>query len=136
MMVIFYSKKNKYGYRNNKKIVQKDVPFFRDIPCNKDIYYANILIKLNGFSYYSQTNIFGSIILKWVKENKVKFLTSEEGIFNKKTSSIDLRLNPTFDNSFEKKLFDVMYEASNDGVLENKELEKWCRKNYNKFFNI
>lgn len=136
MMIIFYNKKNKYGYKNNKKIVQKDVPFFRDIPCNKDIYYANILIKLNGFSYYSQTNIFGSIILKWVKENKVKFLTSEEGIFNKKTSSIDLRLNPTFDNSFEKKLFDVMYEASNDGILENKELEKWCRKNYNKFFNI
>ena len=29
-----------------------------------------------------------------------------------------------------------MYEASNDGILENKELEKWCRKNYNKFFNI
>ena len=129
---------NGYGYKNNKVINKKETPLFRDIPCNKDIYYANTLTKLNNeiFTGYKETNIFGAIILKWVKENKVKFINQTKGVFNKETSSIDLTLNPTFDNVLEKELFDIMYEASADGILETKELEKWCNKNYSKFFNL
>ena len=41
-------------YIGNKKI--KDVPMFREIPCNKDIYYANTLIKLNSLEH-KNTNI-------------------------------------------------------------------------------
>lgn len=129
---------NSYGYKNNKIIDKKNTPLFRDIPCNKNIYYANTLVKLNKniFNGYKETNIFGSIILKWVKENKVVFKNGPSGKFNKNTSSIDLTLNPTFDNVLEKELFDIMYEASIDGILETKELEKWCNKNYTKFFNL
>ena len=129
---------NGYGYKNNKVINKKETPLFRDIPCNKDIYYANTLTKLNNeiFTGYKETNIFGAIILKWVKENKVKFINQTKGVFNKETSSIDLTLNPTFDNVLEKELFDIMHEASADGILETKELEKWCNKNYSKFFNL
>ena len=60
--------KNGYGYINNKTISKKDTPFFREIPCNKDIYYANTLTNLNKnlYSAYKETNIFGAIILKWV----------------------------------------------------------------------
>lgn len=132
------SKINSYGYINNKKINKKNTPFFREIPCNKDIYYANTLTNLNKklFSTYKETNIFGAIILKWIKENKIKFITTTKGMFNKETSSIDLTLNPSFDNVLEKELFDMMYEASNDGILETKELEKWCKNNYSKFFNL
>ena len=39
---------NGYGYKNNKVINKKETPLFRDIPCNKDIYYANTLTKLNN----------------------------------------------------------------------------------------
>ncbi len=129
---------NGYGYKNNKVINKKETPLFRDIPCNKDIYYANTLTKLNNeiFTGYKETNIFGAIILKWVKENKVKFINQTKGVFNKETSSIDLTLNPTFDNVLEKELFDIMYEASIDGILETKELEKWNNKHYTKFFNL
>lgn len=129
---------NSYGYKNNKIIDKKNTPLFRDIPCNKNIYYANTLVKLNKniFNGYKETNIFGSIILKWVKENKVVFKNGPSGKFNKNTSSIDLTLNPTFDNVLEKELFDIMHEASIDGILETKELEKWCNKNYTKFFNL
>ena len=129
---------NGYGYKNNKVINKKETPLFRDIPCNKDIYYANTLTKLNNeiFTGYKETNIFGAIILKWVKENKVKFINQTKGVFDKETSSIDLTLNPTFDNVLEKELFDIMHEASADGILETKELEKWCNKNYSKFFNL
>lgn len=131
-------KKNGYGYINNKVINKKNTSFYRDIPCNKDIYYANTLTNLNKniFNSYKETNIFGAIILKWVKEEKIKFITTTSGIFNKETSSIDLTLNPSFDNPLEKELFDIMYTASKDGILETKELEKWCKNNYTKFFDL
>ena len=125
-----------YGYVNNKKIDKKNTPMFRDIPCNKDIYYANALISLNGFANTSNTNILGAIILKWVKENKIGFKTEIKGMFNKEISIIDMTKQNTFDNPLEEKLFDYMYKASVDGNLESKELEKWCRKNYEKFFDL
>lgn len=124
-----------YGYANNKKIDKKNVPMFRDIPCNKDIYYANVLIKLNEFGY-KESNILGAIILKWVKNDKIKFRNEKTGIFNKETSVIDLTVQPTFDNDLEDKLFNMMYEASKDGFLETKEFEKWCRKNYSEFLSL
>lgn len=131
--------KSGYGYINNKVIDKKETPFFRDIPCNKDIYYANTLTKLNSelFNRYKETNILGAIMLKWVKEDKIKFIKEDKsGILSKEKSSIDLRLNPTFDNVLEKELFDTMYKASGDGILETKELEKWAKKNYSKFFDL
>ncbi len=129
-----FAVKNGYGYKDNKTIDKKNTMMFRDIPCNKDIYYANALVMLNNFGY-KETNIFGAIILKWVKQKKIVF-RNEKGMFNKETSSIDLTMNPTFDNPLEKELFDIMYKASGDGLLETKELEKWCRKNYDKFFGV
>lgn len=124
-----------YGYVNNKKIDKKNTPMFREIPCNKDIYYANALIKLNNFGY-KESNIFGAIILKWVKENKIGFKNERTGIFNKETSIIDLTMNPQFDNDCERELFNMMHEASGDGILETKEFEKWCRNNYSEFFDL
>lgn len=127
---------NGYGYKNNKTIDKKNTPLFRDIPCNKNIYYANTLVKLNNtvFTNYKETNVFGAIILKWVKENKIIFKKEEKG--KKEISSIDLTNKPTFDNVLEEELYDIMYEASKDGILEAKELEKWCNKHYTKFFNL
>lgn len=135
-VVAFVSASNNgYGYIGNKIIDKKNVPMFRDIPCNKDIYYANALIKLNNFGY-KESNILGAIILKWIREDKIGFRNTTTGVFNKETSSIDLTRNPVFNNEKEQKLFNIMYEASGDGILETKELEKWCRKNYSKFFNL
>ena len=128
-------KANKYGYRNNKTIDKKNTPYFRDIPCNKDIYYANALTFLNNFNY-NETNILGAIILKWVKQEKVKFIKKETGLLKKETGCIDLTLNPTFDNINETNLFNIMYEASGDGILEPKEFQKWAKNHYTNFFNV
>ena len=107
---------------------------FREIPCNKDIYYANTLLYLNNIDY-KEANIIGAIILKWIKQDKIAYIKKEKS-FSKDESVLDLTKNPTFDNEFEQKLFDIMYKASKDGYLENKELEKWCRNNYSKFFDL
>ena len=126
-----------YGYKNNKEIDKKNVPNFRDIPCNKDIYYANALIFLNNFGF-KETNILGAIILKWVKQEKVGFIKQDVGIFKKEQNCLDLRRNPTFEpGSLEEKLFNVMREASgDDGILEPKEFSKWAKRNYDSFFGI
>ena len=128
-------KSSKYGYINNKTINKKEVNNFREIPCNKDIYYANALISLNAFGY-KESNILGAIILKWVKQDKITFINEVKGIFNKETSSIDMTKNPTFDNENEEKLFNMMKEASGDNILEAKELQKWCKKHYSKYLNL
>jgi len=138
ILIIFFAKlvsDSKYGYIGNKKITKENTPMFRHIPCNKDIYYANALINLNNFGY-KETNIMGAIILKWVRQDKIKFNNITKGIFNKETSVIDLTLSPSFDNEIETELFNIMYQASKDGILETKELEKWCRNNYNEFLNL
>ena len=132
---IISSYNNSYGYKNNKTIVKKDVPFFREIPCNKDIYYANVLIKLNNFGYKSG-NILGAIILKWIRNDKISFRNEKNGAFNKNTSIIDLNKDVTFDSVIETELFNMMRAASGDGLLEAKELSKWCNKNYDKFLKI
>lgn len=124
-----------YGYINNKKIDKKNINMFRDIPCNKDIYYANTLIKLNNFGY-KESNILGAIILKWVKEDKVSFRNEKVGIFNKETSVIDLTKEVSFDNEIEEKLFKMMKKASGDGMLETREFEKWASKNYTEFLGL
>ena len=128
-------RKNQYGYIDNKIIDKKNVLSFREIPCNKDIYYANALIKLNNFSY-KPSNILGAIILKWIRDDKISFRNDSSGIFNKNTSSIDLTREVTFDNECETKLFNMMRAASKDGVLETKELERWCKKNYSNFLSL
>ena len=132
--IIYLANKNGYGYINNKKIKEKETPAFRDIPCDKDLFYANSLMKLNGFGY-NATNILGAVILKWVKEEKIKFIkTTKQGLFKEKEEySIDLNTNPKFENSFEERIFNIMFEASGDGILEPNEFKKWTRLNITRF---
>lgn len=134
IIVGFFTKNSGYGYINNKKIDKKNTPYFRDIPCNKNIYYANALIYLNSFGY-NESNILGAIILKWIREDKIKFKKTESSFLKKEKGIIDLSLSPTFDDINEEKLFNQMYTASRDGILEPKEFERWARNHYSSFFN-
>ena len=127
--------RNKYGYVDDKEINKKEVPMFRNIPCNKDIYYANILLKLNCFNY-DKFNILGAIILKFVKEDRIRFENKEIGIFNRQTTVIVLVNNSNFDNKFEKKIYAIMKKASKDGILEVKELERWARSNHEDYLDL
>ena len=128
ILITIYNKNNKYGFINNKTIDKKNTPYFRDIPCNKDIYYANALVNLNGWG--KETGILGAILLKWIKEEKVKIVKNEKDTSLKFNSEVKIEM------ANENRLYQMMYEASQDGILEKKELEKWARKNYEKYLNI
>jgi len=137
-LIIIATKKSeasKLDFGIEGRFTQKDVPYYRDIPCEKDIFRAYYI----GYQYgllKNKTDLLGAIILKWLKESIIKIEQKEVGkIFKKENTVIILnKINPetAIENIGEQKLFKMLYEASKDGILENKEFEKWCKNNYSK----
>ena len=122
-----------FGETGNK--VPKDVPLFRDIPCRGDIFRA-YFIAYNYNLMKKKTDFLGAILLKWLKENKIKIEKQEVGkIFKKEDTCIVLDNTSTFENNLEQELHSMFYTASKDGILENKEFERWCSSNYSKILN-
>ena len=114
------------------KTLPKDIPNFRDIPFNKDIFRTFWIAesyKLNK----KKTDFLGAILLKWLKEKKITINKVESGLFkNKEESAINLGSDFSCDNTLELELYNMMKKASKDGILESKEFERWCKNNYSK----
>ena len=117
------------------KIKENEIHYFRDIPCQKNIfkaYFLSQVYKLNK----KETDILGSILLKWLFEDKIEIKNSNEtGNLNKNNQIVILKPNLVIENDIENEMYDMLFYASKDGVLENKELEKWSKKNYTKIHN-
>ena len=134
-IAIKVSKASKLDFGKEGKKMPSDLPYYRDIPCYKDIFRAYYI----GYNYKllkNKTDLLGAIILKWLKDSIIRIEKKDDGgIFKKDNILIYLNeTNPedSISNTRERKLFDMLYEASNDGILENKEFEKWCNKSYSK----
>ena len=124
----------KFNYGPEGKKIPKDVPYFRDIPCKKDIFRAYYIGHRYGI-IENKTDILGAIILKWLKDGKIRIEQKEVGrIFKKEDTVIVLTETNSeiFTESKEKELFQMLYAASKDGYLESKEFEKWCETSYSK----
>lgn len=125
------NQKYKLTFRKGDKKF-KDIPNFRDIPCNKDIFRA-YYIAYNFGLMKKQTDLLGAVLLKWTQEKKITIQKIDKtGIFSTEKTSIVLGHNLEFENGFEKELYDMLYAASNDGILESHEFERWCKKNYSR----
>lgn len=124
-----------FNFGPQGKVLPKDIPNYRDIPFNKDIYRTFWIAegyKLNK----NKTDFLGAILLKWLKEQKITIKKVEAGFIKKKEeTAIDLTKENTFDNALEQELYNMMKEASRDGILESKEFEKWCNDNYSKILS-
>lgn len=131
----FKKANNKVGnkvldFGKDGKKLPKDIPNYRDIPFDKDIFrtfWVAESYKLNK----NKTDFLGAILLKWLKEKKITINKVNTGLFkNKEETTIDLTKNEAFDNLLELELYKMMYDASKDGILESREFEKWCKNNY------
>lgn len=125
-------KKFGFNYGKEGKKIPKDVAYYRDIPCNGDIFRAYYIAYQYGL-VKNKTDILGAIILKWLKLGAIRTEQRQGGkIFKKEDTVIILGedSNRKFDNDKETKLFHMMYVASKDGILENKEFEVWCKNSY------
>lgn len=140
LIIFFIQIHNNIKKYNNQRLyfmetgnsVPKDVPIFRDIPCNKDIYRAYwVACKYNLVK--SKTDFLGVILLKWFAQDTIKIESKTVGtLFKKEETTIVFKYSTCkLDTELEEKLYGYMYRASRDGILESKEFEKWCKRNYN-----
>ncbi len=141
ILTIFIKNKisKSYGFKYGEfgKKIPKDVQYWRDIPCDGNIFKA-YYIAYNYGLIKKKTDILGAIILKWLKLRIIKTENRKgEKIFKREDTVIILgdNSNIQLEDSRETELFNMMYEASKDGILENKEFENWCSKSYNKILN-
>ena len=136
LIAIAASKKNKkydFGPTGNK--VNKDVPMFRDIPCNKDIFRA-YWVATNYNMTKKKEDFLGAVILKWLKNGNIKIekRTSKKLFKETEENNIVFVAEPAAINQ-EIRLYQYMKEASIDGCLESNEFKKWCSTNYTKILN-
>lgn len=120
----------KLNFQDKKNKVKKDVLYFREIPYKMEDINRAYWISCQYNLIKKQTDYLGAILLKWLKLGNIS-IKKEEG----KKDGIAIIFNSCHllpDREIE--LYQMMYEASKDGILENREFEKWCGKHYTKIF--
>ena len=139
IMIIKYSGTKKLGIKTIyiDKYIPNDVPYFREIPTNNNIDQAYWLSTLYGLNE-KNTDVLGSYLLDWIRKG---FITVQkrikDGLFKDKEEQVLIfkPLNEVTLEGKELELYQMFLESTNDNILEPKEFEKWCSKNYEKFFS-
>ena len=119
------------------KTLPKEINNFRDIPCDKDPFYAYFLAYNFDISSLSKIKegIIGAVLLKWVKENKITITETKKGLLSFKDNNyaVDFGNMTNPNNELENELFKMLESAAGSNrILEAKEFEKWCTRNYYK----
>lgn len=123
---------------DGRALPNKDkVDYFRDIPCNKDLYRAYwIIYQYNILSIDEcKSGLLGAIMLDWIKEGYVNISKTKKGLFSFKDNNyaLDLTNFQNGRNELENDLLKILKDASGkNGILEAKEFEKWCNKEYSR----
>lgn len=134
--VIVLSTKPKYGtYKINfGKIGNKvsKAPYFRDLPYKMDNLSRGYWIACQYNLVSKNTDYLGALLLKWLKLGNISIQKNND---KKKDSSSIILNNCANLNEDEVELYNMMYTASEDGILEKNEFTSWCKSNYSKILN-
>ena len=138
---IIFSNLKHYDFGPEGKKITKDAPYFRDIPCNKDLYRAYFIA--NEYNILKNKNdIAGAIILKWIKDGIISVRQETKGKILKKEESVltIINENPKITNKNEQKLFDLLckqsiLEVDGNKTVDNEKLKKWCEDHYERVFS-
>ncbi|MFR7592087.1 MAG: DUF2207 family protein [Longibaculum sp.] len=114
---------------------KKNLNMFRDIPCHKDIFeFYYLAKKANLISDTDRGGMIAALILRWVQEGYIHFDKREEShmvFFKKDGFSIDLSHDIPCHNRLDTKMLEYFRQAAGDnGCLETKEFDKWCKNHY------
>ena len=127
---------SKLTIKKDSAISNREIEYFRDIPCNGDIFRAYYI----GYSYKllkNRTDILGALLLKWLKDSLITIGKKDVGSLVKRDSDVIVvnrgKLDSITDEN-EQRLFKMISDASGDGVLEKKEFGNWCDSNYDMIF--
>jgi hypothetical protein len=120
-----------FGFSKDKNKIPKNVPYFRDIPCGKDIFRAYAISSIYKINK-NKMDFLGSVLLKWIKQGNASIGRRPKGTYGRETYYIILNDKKAFENSNELALYEILYEASKDGIIEPYEMRKYCKKNHKK----
>ena len=141
ILVAIFGKNSGQNYYNKctfgpaGKKVRKDVPNFREIPCNKDIFRAYWVAYHYNLDKKKE-NFLGAVLLKWIKNDNVRVeKIDKKGVFTTKSEANIIFNKVPNSNEMEDKLYNWMVTASKDGKLEKNEFSAWCKANYSKILN-
>lgn len=131
-LVIMKTSKNPFKRSMGIKLSKNDMlkkhkcSYFREIPCNGDIFKAYFIATLYDINE-NVGDLLGAILLKWIKEEKI-FIKKISSVYVN-SDAIDLKKDETkaFTNKLEEKLYNILKDISIDGILEFKELRNWLK---------
>ena len=138
LVILMLSKKQtsiEYTDGITEKTHRLDVDYFRDIPCNQNIYsFYYLLLKTRLVAEKEvRSGLLTAVLLDWIRNEHVEFVKEEKKtIFSTKdVFKIYFKVSPDFNDILGNKLYGYFKEAAgSNGILENKEFEKWCIKHY------
>ena len=109
---------------------------FRDIPCEKNLFKAFFLANVYKLNW-EEGNLIGAVLLKWLRIGKIEIIKQKKKqLFKEKEINVIILGSCTFNTDYEQELYDMLFDASKDGMLEEKKLKKWCsnQDNYYKLY--
>lgn len=128
VIVIIMILKITNNYDKTEFIIPKNVPYFRDIPFDKNILKSYFIGYEEGIM--KQSNIMGAILLKWLKEGKITIVKLPDTLFNKNNFYIDLTNLQNVENNSEKNLADMLKLNAINNQITPKDFSKYCKKHY------
>lgn len=136
MISMFSSPKGAYATRNKmvkgKQKLPKEVPYQRELPKQKDL-FRNYFIANEYELTTNQNDILPAVLLKWLKNNKLKLETTKDE--KKDVTTLIIKDNETFDNELETSLYKIFWKASEAGRIDLKKFKKWCNDNYEEIYS-
>lgn len=76
----------------------------------------------------SRNGLIGAILLKLLKENRIKIIPNEE---NNHNYGIDISMLEYTDNVAENEFIDMLKKSAGENlIIENDEFKDWCNSNY------
>ncbi|MCL1790015.1 MAG: DUF2207 domain-containing protein [Peptococcaceae bacterium] len=130
--VSWSAKGSKMESQRQSRLTQlcKNPDYCRELPFQGDLSMSYAC--LHKIGKVKESAIFGCFLLKWIESRQIELMTQEKGMVFKKDEPC-IRMNATDGNMapLERQLYDLFVAAAGkDGILRNKEFEKYARKKY------
>ena len=111
---------------------KKEINYFRDIPCEGNIYRFYYLIKKLCLIQKNdlENGVLSAIILQWMKKGNITLKKASRG--NK--YEIELHPDVSLPSTLEKQLFSYFMQASSTTthIVTQRGFKSWCKANYKK----
>ena len=121
-----------YVWRARKKVM-KDLLWYRDIPNNGNLQWANDVQNAYKYIGTDYNNLLSACILKLINQGSI---TIDKTMDNKGRTVQNFVIHDLKDADTQPKLMQMVHNifknaAGNDTILEPKELKTWMKKTYN-----